>query len=197
MHHIVHCIDCVPFYVAGNCPLSIDVIPMMWSLTLMKTQCYLQKCQASKTPFFIPIQSYSLAPALFYCIRTTTTYLLLAAVAEPFILCMTCHSTVIRWNPLAWVGVVWALLCLLIHACLSCLLLLRVESGLIHREWIGMVMNMSYYWELCVWTRVIVLYFSRNVNHKIVCNFPYASPSDIWQSAAHLFQLCYFFLFMG
>ena len=57
--------------------------PMMWSLTLMKTQCYLQKCQASKTPLFIPIQSYSLAPALFYCIRTTPIHLLLAAVAEP------------------------------------------------------------------------------------------------------------------
>ena len=26
---------------------------------------YLQKCQASKNPLFIPIQSYSLAPALF------------------------------------------------------------------------------------------------------------------------------------
>ena len=52
---------------------------------------YLQKCQASKTPLFIPIKSHSLAPALFYCIRTTTTYLILAAVAEPFILCMTCH----------------------------------------------------------------------------------------------------------
>ena len=35
---------------------------------------YLQKCQASKTPLFIPIKSHSLAPALFYCIRTTTTY---------------------------------------------------------------------------------------------------------------------------
>ena len=44
---------------------------------------YLQKCQASKTPLFIPIQSHSLAPALFYCIRTTTIHLLLAAVAEP------------------------------------------------------------------------------------------------------------------
>ena len=83
MHHIVHCIDCVPFYVAGNCPLSIDVTPMMRSLTLTKTQCYLQKCQASKTPLFIPIKSHSLAPALFYCIRTTTIHLLLAAVAEP------------------------------------------------------------------------------------------------------------------
>ena len=44
---------------------------------------YLQKSQASKTPLFIPIQSHSLAPALFYCIRTTTIQLLLAAVAEP------------------------------------------------------------------------------------------------------------------
>src|SRR3954468_18755213 len=44
---------------------------------------YLQKCQASKTTLFIPIQSYSLAPALFYCIRTTTIQLLHAAVAEP------------------------------------------------------------------------------------------------------------------
>ena len=83
MHHIVHCIDRVFFCVAGICPLSIDAMPMMWSLTLMKTQCYLQKCQASKTPLFILIKSHSPASALFYCIRTTTTYLLLAAVAEP------------------------------------------------------------------------------------------------------------------
>ena len=151
MHHIVHCIDCVPFCVAGICPLSIDVIPMMWSLTLMKTQCYLQKCQASKTPLFIPIQSYSLAPALFYCIRTTPIQLLHAAVAEPLSSAWPVIATVNRWNPLAWVGVVWALMCLLIHACLSCLLLLRVESGLIHQGWIGMVMNMSY----CVWAKCV------------------------------------------
>ena len=83
MHHIVALHWLCFFSVAGDCPLSIDVIPMMWSLTLMKTQCYLQKCQASKTPLFILIQSHSLAPALFYCIRTTTIHLLLAAVAEP------------------------------------------------------------------------------------------------------------------
>ena len=52
---------------------------------------YLQKCQASKTPLFIPIQSHSLAPALFYYIRTTTIQLLLVVVVEPLILCMTCH----------------------------------------------------------------------------------------------------------
>ena len=83
MHHIVALHWLCSFSVAGDCPLLIDVIPMMWSFTLMKTQCYLQKCQASKTPLFIPIQSYSLAPALFYYIRTTPIHLLLAAVAEP------------------------------------------------------------------------------------------------------------------
>ena len=37
-----------------------------------------------QTPLFIPIQSHSLAPALFYCIRTTANQLLLyAAVVEP------------------------------------------------------------------------------------------------------------------
>ena len=44
---------------------------------------YLRKCQASKTPLVILIQSHSLAPALFYCIRTTTFQLLHTAVAEP------------------------------------------------------------------------------------------------------------------
>ena len=44
---------------------------------------YLQKCQASKTPLFIPIQSQSLTSALIYCIRTTTIQLLHDAVVEP------------------------------------------------------------------------------------------------------------------
>ena len=35
--------------------------------------------------------THSLAPALFYCIRTTTIHLLLVAVVEPLILYMTCH----------------------------------------------------------------------------------------------------------
>ena len=98
---------------------------------------YLQKCQASKTPLFILIQSHSLVPALFYCIRTTTLQLLPAAVVEPLSSAWPVIAAVNRWNPLAWVGVVWALMCLLIHVCLSCLVLLRVESGLIHRGWIG------------------------------------------------------------
>ena len=138
MHHIVALHWLCSFLFAGVCPLSVDEVPTMSLMTPMKTHCYLQKCQASKTPLFIPIQSHSLATALFYCIRTTTIQLLLAAVVEP--LSSTWHviATVNRWNPLAWVGVVWALMCLLIHACLSCLLLLWVVSGLIHRGWIGM-----------------------------------------------------------
>ena len=52
---------------------------------------YLQKCQGSKTPLITPIQSHSLASALFYYIRATMIHLLLAAVVEPLILCMTCH----------------------------------------------------------------------------------------------------------
>ena len=107
--------------------------------------------QASKPPLFIPIQSHVLAPALFYCIRTTTIQLLHAAVAKPLSSAWPIIATVNRWNPLAWVRVVWALMCLLIHACLSCLLLLRVVSGLIHRGWIGIEMNMSY----CVWAKCV------------------------------------------
>ena len=73
-----------------------------------------------------------------YCIRTTSIQLLHVAVVEALSSAWTVIAIVNRWNPLAWVGVVWALMCRLIHACLSCLLLLRVESGLIHRGWIGM-----------------------------------------------------------
>ena len=83
MHHIVALHWLCSFSVVDVCPLSVDVVSTMSSMTPMKNYYYLQKCQASKTPLLIPIQSHSLAPALFYCIRTTTTYLLLAAVAEP------------------------------------------------------------------------------------------------------------------
>ena len=145
MHHIVHCIDCVSFLFAGICPLSIDVIPRMWSLTLMKTQCYLQKCQASKTPLFIPIQSYPLAPALFYCIKTTRFKLLCGTVVEPISSAWPVIATVTKWNPLACVGVDWAL-------CMCCSYLampamLRVVSGLVHLgdglEWNDYVSNES------------------------------------------------------
>ena len=104
---------------------------------LSEEQCPLVDLPGKQTPLFIPIQTHSLTSALFYCIRTTTIQLLHVEVVEPLSSAWPVISTVNRWNPLAWVRVVWALMCLLIHACLSCLLLLRVESGLIHRGWIG------------------------------------------------------------
>ena len=91
MHHIVHCIDCVSFCVAGICPLSVDVVSTMSSMTPMKNYIIFKTARQAKTPLFIPIQTHSLAPALFYCIKTTTMQLLHATVAEPLFLCMTCH----------------------------------------------------------------------------------------------------------
>ena len=73
----------VPFVFAGGCSLSIDVHSNDEFDDTDEELYHLQKCQASKTTLFIPIQSYSLAPALFYCIRTTMLQLLHAAVAEP------------------------------------------------------------------------------------------------------------------
>ena len=83
MHHIVHCIDCVSSLFVGFCSLLVDDVSDDVIDDTDEELYYLQKCQASKTPLFIPIQSYSLAPTLFYCIRTTLIHLLLAAVAEP------------------------------------------------------------------------------------------------------------------
>ena len=84
----------VPFVFAGGCSLLVDDVSDDVIDDTDEELYYLQKCQTSKTPLFILIQSHSLAPALFYCIRTTTTYLLHVAVAEPLFLCMTyhCHS---------------------------------------------------------------------------------------------------------
>ena len=83
MHHIVHCIDCVLSVSAGDCSPSVDVCFNDVINDTDEELYHLQKCQASKTPLFIPIQSHSLAPALYYCLRTTTIQLLHAAVVEP------------------------------------------------------------------------------------------------------------------
>ena len=73
----------VPFMFAGGCSLLVDEVSDDVIDDTDEELYYLQKCQASKTPLFIPIQSHSLAPALFYCIRTRTFQLLHAAVVEP------------------------------------------------------------------------------------------------------------------
>ena len=78
----------------------------------------------------ISIQSHVLAPALFYCIKTTRFKLLCATVVEPISSAWPVIATVTRWNPLACVGVDWAI-------CMCCSYLampamLRVVSGLVH-----------------------------------------------------------------
>ena len=82
MHHIVHCVDCVLSVFAGGCSPSVDDVSDDEIDDTGEERYYLQKCQASKTPLFILIQSHSLAPALFYYIRTTTIQRLHAAVVE-------------------------------------------------------------------------------------------------------------------
>ena len=82
MHHIVHCIDCVSSLLPVLSPLdsrdSDDEFDDTDEETILSSEV-----PGKQNPLFIPIQSHSLAPALFYCIRTTTIQLLLAAVAEP------------------------------------------------------------------------------------------------------------------
>ena len=150
MHHIVTLHWLCPSLFAGNRPLSVADAPMTWSMTPMKNYNIFRSARQAKPPCSIrynPILSLLLSSiALGQSIQ-----LLHAAVVEPLSSAWPVIATVNRWNPLAWVGVVWALMCLLIHACLSCLLLLRVVSGLIHRGWVGMVMNMSY----CVWAKCV------------------------------------------
>ena len=80
---LLHCIDCV-FLLC--CRYLSPLVRRDTDDEIYDTNeelYYLQKCQASKTPLFIPIKSHSLAPALFYCIKTTTIQLLFAAVVEP------------------------------------------------------------------------------------------------------------------
>ena len=121
----------------SNCPPSVDVF--RWWVRWHRWRTILSSEVPGKQNPLVHSDTNPLSrSALFYCIRTTTIQLLHAAVVEPLSSAWPVIATVTRWNPLAWVGVVWALMCLLIHACLSCLLLLRVESGLIHRGWVEM-----------------------------------------------------------
>ena len=99
IHHIVALHWLCSFSIAGICPLSVDVVLTLWSLTPMKSYYYLQKCQVSKIPLFIPIQSHSPASALFYCIRTTTLRLLHGVVVEPLSSAWPIIATVNRWKP--------------------------------------------------------------------------------------------------
>ena len=50
MHHIVHCIDCVSFCVAGICPLSIDDVSTMSSMTPTKNYTIFRSAMQAKPP---------------------------------------------------------------------------------------------------------------------------------------------------
>ena len=90
---------------------------------------------SGKQPLIIPIQTHVLASALVYCIKTTRFKLLCATVVEPISSAWPVIATVTRWNPLACVGVDWAMLC----SYNAMLATLRVVSGLAHQgdelEW--------------------------------------------------------------
>ena len=116
MHHILALHWLCSFSVASGCSLSVEVVSTMRSMSPMKNYTISRSTREAKTPCSFRYNP-TLAPALFSCIRTTTFQLLHAAVVEPLSPAWPVIATVNRWNPLAWVGVVWALMCLLIHAC--------------------------------------------------------------------------------
>ena len=149
---LLHRIDCVPSCLPVVVPLGRRMF-WRWDRWHRWRTILSSEVPGKQNPLVhsdtIPLS----CSALFYCIRTTMVQLLHAAVIEPLSFAWPAIATVNRWNPLAWVGVIWALMCLLIHACLSCLQLLRVESGLIHRGWIRGVWTCPAVCELSVWTR--------------------------------------------
>ena len=82
MHHIVHSIDCVSSLLPVLSPLDSRVSDDEFDDT-NEDSMLSSEVSGKHNPLFIPIQSHSLALALFYCIRTTTFQLLHAAVVEP------------------------------------------------------------------------------------------------------------------
>ena len=72
------CIDC------WHRSFSIGPAPELFQSTCRWSSASSVDLPGKQTSLFIPIKPYSLAPALSYCIRTTTIHLLLcAAVVEP------------------------------------------------------------------------------------------------------------------
>ena len=61
MHHIVHCIDCAFSLLPVPVPPRVDVVTDDVIDDTDEELYYLRKCQASKTPLFILIQSHSLS----------------------------------------------------------------------------------------------------------------------------------------
>ena len=80
MHHIVaHCLVMVVY----RCSLRQVLPPRSTVITLTKNRISASNHQASNQPFDHIDTTHVLAPALFYCIKTTRFKLLCATVVEP------------------------------------------------------------------------------------------------------------------
>ena len=101
---------------------------------------------SGKQPLIIPIQTHVLASALVYCINTTRFKLLCATVVEPLSSAWPVIARVTRWNPLACVGVDWAMYVIPTLLCLLCLELCQSGSS----GWWARVKWLCRWWEGCV-----------------------------------------------
>ena len=142
MHHIVA--YCLVMFVY-RCSLR-QVLPLRSiETTPTKNNISAPTHQASNQPFdhidTIPCSRF----CSLYCIKTTRFKLLCATVVEPISSAWPVIATVTRWNPLACVGVDWAICMCCSYPAMSAML--RVVSGLVHLgdglEWNDYVGNES------------------------------------------------------
>ena len=100
---IILCIALIVFPLCCRWLSPLDRrVPTMSSMTPMKSYTIFRSARQAKPPLFISIQSHSLAPALFYCIRTTTIQLLHVAVVEPLSCAWPVIATVNRAGVREW-----------------------------------------------------------------------------------------------
>ena len=113
------CFDCRhhSFSIAGVCPLSVDVVPTMSSMTPMKSYTIFRSARQAKNPLFIPIQSHSLAPRSLMNNTLSRRVLLwchvvlhILSILCVWLKCLVCvgsdNLVVYPWQPLLWGNVV-------------------------------------------------------------------------------------------
>ena len=83
--HIVWWWLCISALYDRFCPRGVPWLPQRRTIPVHRP------IRQATNHLIISIQSHVLAPALFYCIKTTRFKLLCVAVVEPTFLCMTCH----------------------------------------------------------------------------------------------------------
>ena len=117
MHHIVAL--CLVLIVYG-CSLR-QVLPPKGIASIQTRSNTSPRTRKASNPLIISIQTQLLASALVYCIKTTCFKLLCVAVVEPTSSAWPVIATITRWNPLACVGVDWAMFLFPTMLCLLCL----------------------------------------------------------------------------